>query len=100
MRQHRFLCALCKEPVKRQDQVVWAQFQGDALLSGDHVWHKHCFHTYRNKERRLNPMHRAAFGDSVEVRYGISLEDGTSVASASCDQVIEFVIGDGSALPG
>jgi peptidylprolyl isomerase len=45
-------------------------------------------------------MHHAEFGDGVKVRYRIHLEDGISVDSTSCDQVVEFVIGDGSVLPG
>lgn len=45
-------------------------------------------------------MHRAEFGDRVTVRYRLSLEDGTSIDSTSCDEVIDFVVGDGSVLPG
>jgi hypothetical protein len=50
-RQRRFLCSLCKEPVKRQDHVVWAQVQGDAPPSSDHVWHKHCFDAYLEQSK-------------------------------------------------
>jgi hypothetical protein len=39
-------CALCKGPVRQQDQVVWAQEEGHASPSDDHVWHKHCFDAY------------------------------------------------------
>lgn len=45
-------------------------------------------------------MHRADFGDRVTVRYRLSLEDGTSIDSSSRDEVIDFVVGDGSVLPG
>ena len=43
---------------------------------------------------------RAGFGDSVTVRYRISLEDGTTIESGSCDHVLDFVVGKGSVLPG
>ena len=39
-------CALCKGPVRQQDQAVWAQEEGHASPSDDHVWHKHCFDAY------------------------------------------------------
>lgn len=44
-------------------------------------------------------MHRAEFGDRVTVRDRLSLDDGTSIDSTSCDEVIDFVVGDGSVLP-
>ena len=53
-----------------------------------------------NRERKPNRMHRAGFGDSVTVRYRISLEDGTTIESGSCDHILDFVVGDGSVLPG
>jgi hypothetical protein len=43
---HQFACVFCKEPVRQQDQAVWAQEEGHASQSDDHVWHKHCFDAY------------------------------------------------------